>query len=278
MIDKIVAGMCVEQKIIQASWPQPDSRVGAVRGRFSRKLPMALTAELVERCERPEPDRGPDPNFTSITEQEREALIEQLVRELHAGPLWVFAYGSLIWKPIFISIEHFPATAYGWHRSFCLELRDLRGSPQQPGLMMALDRGGCCKGIVYRLSDANPRQQIGQLVHRELNSREGLHSVRWITAQAGSERIRALTFWAGPRGKAIYRNLPLGSVARTIARACGPSGSCAAYLFWTVSTLDEFGIRDRNLWRLQQLVADEIMSAIFVVDCGERQVVFPDPK
>ena len=194
MIDKIVAGMCVEQKIIQASWPQPDSRVGAVRGRFSRKLPMALTAELVERCERPEPDRGPDPNFTSITEQEREALIEQLVRELHAGPLWVFAYGSLIWKPIFISIEHFPATAYGWHRSFCLELRDLRGSPQQPGLMMALDRGGCCKGIVYRLSDANPRQQIGQLVHRELNSREGLHSVRWITAQAGSERIRALTF------------------------------------------------------------------------------------
>src|SRR5262245_59553946 len=74
--------MTVEQKIIQASWPQPDSRVGAakedgrVRGRFSRKLPLALTAELVARCERPEPDRGPDPNFTPIAEQEREALIE----------------------------------------------------------------------------------------------------------------------------------------------------------------------------------------------------------
>lgn len=70
--------------------------------------------------------------------------------------------------------------------------------------------------------------------------------------------MRALTFWAGPKGKRVLRGLPLESVAAVLARACGHMGSCAEYLYLTVKHLEEKGTRDRNLRRLQALVAEEI--------------------
>ena len=107
---------------------------------------MALTAELVARCERAELDPGPPPRYERLTDEEYEAAAHHLLNQRGPGPLWVFVYGSLMWKPAFTSLEHRRATVFGWHRAFCLELRRWRGSPQQPGLMLALDRGGCCEG------------------------------------------------------------------------------------------------------------------------------------
>jgi cation transport protein ChaC len=72
--------------------------------------------------------------------------------------------------------------------------------------------------------------------------------------------VRALVFWAGPKGDGIASKLPLERVAWVLARACGHVGSCASYLYNTVAKLEEFGIHDRNLWRLQELVAEEIHS------------------
>jgi cation transport protein ChaC len=94
-----------------------------------------------------------------------------------------------------------------------------------------------------------------------LSGMPGGHATRWITVKTEKGKLQALAFWAGPRGRAYAGKQPLPQVAQTLARACGHIGSGAAYLFHTVSKLEEFGIRDRNLWRLQQLVADEIQRA-----------------
>jgi cation transport protein ChaC len=84
--------------------------------------------------------------------------------------------------------------------------------------------------------------------------------VRWIDVRTEQGTVRALVFWAGPTGPGIARKLPLERVAWVLARACGHVGSGAEYLYQTVSHLEAIGISDRNLWRLQALVADEIRS------------------
>lgn len=219
---------------------------------------MTLTAELVAHCERPEPDPGPDPSRRHFTDAEYEAVAAKFIEQALPGPLWVFAYGSLIWKPAIETTDHRHGVAHGWHRSFCLRLTRWRGSPAQPGLMMGLKRGGSCKGIVHRIADDDHHRLLVRLLRREIGNDTHLTGVRWIKVDTGHGRIRALTFWAEPVGLETWVELSLSEVASILARACGHGGSGAAYLFHTVSKLDELGIRDRNLWHLQQLVADEI--------------------
>ncbi len=219
---------------------------------------MALTAELVARCDRIEPDPGPEPGYSGFNEEEYDAVASALLERKPPGALWIFAYGSLIWKPAFASVEHRRATAYGWHRAFCLELTRWRGSLQQPGLMMGLQRGGRCDGVIYRLPDGDQVKQLGQLLRREVGGHEEMQTVRWITVETARDKLRALAFWADSAGLDYSVKLPLERVAQILARACGHIGSGADYLFQTVSKLEELGIRDSNLWRLQQLVADEI--------------------
>ena len=220
--------------------------------------PMTLTEELVARCERQEPDPGPQPGSRYFTDAEYEAAAAKLIEQAPLGPLWVFAYGSLIWKPAIATTDHRRAVAHGWHRSFCLRLTRWRGSPAQPGLMMGLKRGGRCKGMLHRIADDDRQNLIVRLLRREVGNDRHLTGVRWVNADTDQGRVRALTFWAEPVGLDNWVDLPLPEVAQILARACGHIGSGAAYLFHTVSKLDELGIRDRNLWRLQQMVADEI--------------------
>lgn len=219
---------------------------------------MSLTPEHVALTLRPEPDLGPEPGWTEMTPAELDALARRYDTECGDDPLWVFAYGSLIWKPDFDAEEHRRASAYGWHRSFCLKMHRWRGSPEQLGLMMALERGGRCDGVIYRVRAQDRFDQIRRMVTREIRFHENLGMVRWIPVHTPMGRQRALVFWAGPTGPRILSRLPLTEVAHVLARACGPVGSCAEYLFNTVQHLQEFGIRDRNLWRLQELVAAEI--------------------
>jgi cation transport protein ChaC len=219
---------------------------------------MALTKELVRRCERSVAKSDGHPHFTRASADDLDALTRRLIAEKTPGPLWVFAYGSLIWKPEFEYSAFVRAVAHGWHRSFCMEMWSWRGTLEQPGLMMALDRGGSCHGIAYRLPDEDHEVLIARLVRREISDKEDLAMARWIDVEADTGRIQALVFWAGPKGPGIALKLPLEDVARRIARACGYAGSNAAYLYNTVKKLDEHGIRDRNLWQLQELVAAEI--------------------
>jgi len=219
---------------------------------------MALTPELVALSIRPEPDLGPDPSRRELGKAELDALTDRYDRECGEEPCWVFAYGSLIWKPEFPPAEQLRATAYGWHRSFCLKMTRWRGSPEQVGLMLALERGGRCDAVIQRLPDRDRWDHLRAVLHREVRFREHREMSRWIPVRTPAGPRRALAFWCGPVGERVMRKLPLEEVAQILARACGHAGSCAEYLYNTVAHLDEHGIRDRNLWRLQELVAEEI--------------------
>jgi hypothetical protein len=109
------------------------------------------------------------------------------------------------------------------------------------------------------------------MVRRQIVVQEDIEMVRWITVQTGAGKLRALVFWAGPKqGHGISLKLQLETVARVLARACGHAGSCADYLYNTVSHLEALGIKDRNLWRLQQLVALEIVRTYKLPEAGFR--------
>ncbi|WP_137805726.1 gamma-glutamylcyclotransferase [Pseudomonas sp. G(2018)] len=221
-----------------------------------------LTAELVAHVERFEPDPGPDPGTTEHTPQEVDAMVEVLLREYTPKDLWVFAYGSLIWNPEFQFDECRSATAYGWHRSFCLTLTRWRGTRELPALMLALDRGGSCQGLVYRLPSQDHFKQIGLLLAREIDANPPTNVARWISVKTTSGPLRALAFVAARNGKAYAGKLPMDKVAQVLSRAAGHWGSAAQYLFRTVTMLKEQGIRDRNMSRLEGLVAEEIEAAL----------------
>lgn len=222
------------------------------------KGPMALTAELVARCERNEPDPGPEPGYRHYVDQDYERAADRLLAAAAPGPLWIFAYGSLIWKPAIPTTDHVRAIAHGWHRAFCLQLIRYRGSPAQPGLMMGLKRGGSCIGMIHRVADDGKRDALMALLKREVGCDEDVTGIRRIKVETAAGPLRALAFWAEPEGLEDWVDVPLPEAAHILARACGHVGSGAAYLFHTVAKLDELGIRDRNLWRLQQMVAEEI--------------------
>ena len=219
---------------------------------------LSLTPELVASCEREVADPGPAAGLVQLTDAEVSAKAEELDRECGDAPLWLFAYGSLIWKPEVEAVETRRATAHGWHRSFSMELPRWRGSPDNPGQMMVIERGGTCHGVAFRLPDADRTGHIYRMLYRESEYKGDLDNARWLNAETAEGRIRALAFWAAPTPGFPFLKLPPEETARRIARACGHLGSNAAYLYNTVAKLAEHGIHDRNLWHLQQLVAEEI--------------------
>ncbi len=221
---------------------------------------MDLTAELVALVERTEPDPGPLPGSREPTEAELRSVAAELLAARPDGPLWLFAYGSLIWKPELDHLDARPARAHGWHRRFCMKLTRWRGTHENPGLMMALDRGGSCAGIAYRLPKVDEMGQLLKLLARETDDANPTNVPRWLDVATPAGPLRALGFVASPRGANYAGRLPHRLVARTLARAAGHWGSGAQYLYNTVSRLDEHGIRDRNLWSLQALVAAEIRT------------------
>ncbi len=219
---------------------------------------MDLTAELVALVERTEPDPGPEPGTTEHTEAEFAAMAEAVLAEHDPDPLWVFAYGSLIWNPEFEIAEQRRAIAHGWHRAFCYRLTRWRGTRELPALMLALDRGGSCTGIAYRLPSSDKRRQVAKLLEREIDANPPTNIPRWLDVVAGGERLKALAFVASPKGSAYAGRQPLAEVARVLSRAAGHWGTAAQYAFRTIGKLEEHGIRDRNLWQIQKLMATEI--------------------
>jgi cation transport protein ChaC len=225
--------------------------------------PMALTPELVALVQRFEPDPGPEPGRHDPSDAEFEAMAKALLAGAPEGDLWLFAYGSLIWKPEMELVQHQRAVISGWHRSFCLKLTRWRGTRDVPALMMALDRGGSCAGIAYRLPEGDRLQQMITLLRRETDGTPPTNVARWVKIRAESgETITALAFVVARDGVAYAGGKSHDEVAHVIARSAGHWGSCAEYLQRTVSKLDEHGIRDRNLWAIQKLVADEIVALI----------------
>lgn len=223
-------------------------------------LPL-LTEELVKLVERKEPDPGPEEGTIEHSSEDFESIADELLSEYSPDTLQIFAYGSLIWNPEFEYEAVAPATADGWHRSFCLKLTRWRGTRELPALMLALDRGGTCNGNVYSLPSKDHKVQIIRLLEREIDANPPTNVPRWIhvTTSSGQD-LKALTFIADPNGPAYAGNLPAEKVAWTIARAAGHWGSSAQYLYNTYKMLESSGIHDDSIMVLQSLVAQEIIE------------------
>jgi cation transport protein ChaC len=226
------------------------------------RWPLALTHDLVARVDRKVPqDHLPaDANRLPMTDEDFAATVSRILAEHGPGPVWVFGYGSLLWNPGFAFAERRPARLRGWHRAFCMQLFRFRGSPEQPGLMLALDHGGSCKGEVFRIAEESAAAELEKLVRREIPYRRRAKAWRFVDVDIHGVREKALTFYAGMRQDLFYARLPIHTQAHMLARAAGHGGSGAAYLHQTVLKLEELGIHDSYLWELQHLVAAEIRA------------------
>ena len=221
---------------------------------------MALTAELITRTAREIEDAGPSPGAVYLTDEDYGTIVRDVLAQAPPGDLWLFGYGSLLWKPAFEFAESRMATVRGWHRSFCIRVARFRGTRDLPGLMMALDRGGQCQGMVFRVPADRAEATLHVLFRRELVVRPPGTPPRWLVAATDGRPFRALGFVVD-RGSPFYSGgLTLEQVAEVLSRAAGHWGSCAEYLHNTVSHLEALGIHDRNLWRLQALVAERLAA------------------
>jgi glutathione-specific gamma-glutamylcyclotransferase len=223
---------------------------------------MALTPELVACVHRVVADAGPRPGTGPLIDEDYDRLTDELLASPHANDgVALFAYGSLIWKPACAIEGHQVAILYGWRRAFCLRLSRYRGTLEYPGLMMALDRGGCCRGVLQQLGAAQARASLGQVLRREMSVRPFTNTPRWVMAEAEGARRPAIAFVMDRTSSIYVDDLPLEETAEILARACGHIGSCAEYLLHTVAHLEALGIHDRYLWKLQELVAEKISAA-----------------
>lgn len=222
--------------------------------------PPRLTPGHIARVHRVVTDSGPAAGVQQQTDADYAEWVDRILRNRPAPdrPLQLFAYGSLIWKPEFEPRAELPAVAKGWHRAFCLRMHRFRGTVDQPGLMMALDRGGQCRGVIHELSPEDPAAQLDRLFRREFTVKPINSMPRWLTVETADGPLKALGFVMNRASPYYAGRLSTEEVARTLARACGHWGTGAEYLLNTVTQLDARGIRDAGLWRLQALVAEEI--------------------
>ena len=230
------------------------------------KLPrqMRMTERHVATVTRQLPDPGFQvfPGMRPSTDADFDAAVAAIMAGAPEGGFWVFAYGSLIWKPAFDVVDKKLAVARGWRRIFCLgwDYR-FRGNREQPGLMLALDRGGQCNGVAYRLPDGEVKKNLDGLIRREMSMVPTAFPPRWIKLVTADGPLQALTFAMNRNSGRYISGLDDDTLAGVLASACGFRGSMAEYLFATVQHLEELGIHDRHLWTLQALVAEKIEQA-----------------
>jgi glutathione-specific gamma-glutamylcyclotransferase len=228
---------------------------------MSRRHEMSLTADLVALIHRPLTDPGPSAGFTLLTDEDHNQRRDMLLASLPKGEdLWLFAYGSLIWKPACEVDGQNQALLKGWHRRFCIRLVRYRGTAECPGLMMALDRGGACRGIIQRIPAKHATERLGLLLRREMSVKPASNLPRWVTVESEGRRQRAITFAMNRKGPTYSAGHTLEETADVLARACGHWGTGAEYLMHTVAHLEDLGIHDRYLWRLQEMVAQRIKA------------------
>ena len=185
------------------------------------------------------------------------AAINVSDHEIGKGDLWVFGYGSLMWRPGFEFIEKVPARLIGEHRALCVYSFDHRGTPEKPGLVLGLDRGGACRGIAFRVAPELREATIDYLRAREQTThvyREVMRSV-WLGNEPRN-RVSALTYVAD-RGHVQYAGrLPLAEQLRIVRQGHGRSGNNRDYVLATVKAIEAEGFRDEQLHRLAMMLHD----------------------
>jgi len=202
----------------------------------------------------------PAPAATPLSPTELLASLRNALTPWTPGtPFWIFAYGSLMWNPSFTFDARHVATIRGYHRSFRVWSRINRGTPDKPGLVLTLDRGGSCRGLVYRIHPDLVQEQMNLIWKREMNY--GSYCPKWLNCIVGDETIRALVFTVNRECSGYAGELPIEAMVEAIASAAGRYGPAHEYLFRTTETLHEHGIRDSRVEHLASLVRARIASS-----------------
>ena len=161
------------------------------------------------------------------------------------GDVWFFAYGSLLWSPEFEVVQKYRAQLFGWHRRFCVNSMMYRGTPEEPGLVLGLDRGGSCIGLALKICASDRDEVLAKLTLREMP--EEIYSCRPVTLRICDGTLSAITLTVN-RDHRLYRPaMNINQVAKRIASSVGNRGSNREYLENTVSSLAHEGIDDRSL-------------------------------
>jgi glutathione-specific gamma-glutamylcyclotransferase len=174
--------------------------------------------------------------------------------------LWVFAYGSLMWRPDFPFVERIEARLVGAHRALCVYSFSFvhRGTAERPGLVLGLDRGGTCRGIAYRVSVAERADAVAYLRKREQVTsvyREVIRPI-WLQRQL-QERVSALCYMVD-RGHPQYAGrLSLEQQLHHVRQGHGLSGANRDYVIATVAALEQLGYRETDLHLLAQRLAGQ---------------------
>ncbi len=166
--------------------------------------------------------------------------------------IWIFAYGSLMWDPGFPFEEARPALLKGYHRALCIYSTRYRGTPERPGLVLGLDRGGACRGIAYRVAAANVDRVMAYLWEREMVTRA--YSCRNVTIHLETGPVTARTFVVNRHHPQYAGKLSDAELVELVCQGHGQRGPCRSYLENTVRHLDQLGVPDRRLHELLQHV------------------------
>jgi cation transport protein ChaC len=167
--------------------------------------------------------------------------------------LWVFGYGSLMWRPGFDFVEKVEARLIGAHRALCVYSFVHRGTPERPGLVLGLDQGGACRGMAYRVSADKRAATIAYLRAREQVTMVYRESVRtiWLAGEP-QRRVSALTYTVD-RGHPQYAGrLTLDQQLHHVRQGHGKSGANRDYVLATVAALEELGLRESDLHLLAE--------------------------
>jgi len=178
--------------------------------------------------------------------------------EFSKADLWVFGYGSLMWRPGFEFIEQVPARLIGEHRALCVYSFDHRGTPEKPGLVLGLDRGGACRGVAFRVAASRRNDTVDYLRGREQTThvyREVMRSV-WLENET-RQRVSALAYVVD-RGHVQYAGrLSLPEQLRYVQHGHGRSGNNRDYVLATVKSIEAQGFRDEQLHQLALMLHDD---------------------
>jgi cation transport protein ChaC len=169
------------------------------------------------------------------------------------GDLWVFGYGSLMWRPGFDAIERVSARLIGLHRALCVYSFVHRGTPERPGLVLGLDRGGMCRGVAYRVAAASRAETIGYLRAREQVTTVYVESMRQIELEdQARRRVRALCYIVDRSHVQYAGRLTLAESLHHVRQGHGNSGPNRDYVLETVRALDALGYRETDLHLLAE--------------------------
>jgi cation transport protein ChaC len=198
------------------------------------------------------------PGVRLLSEAERK---ESLIQTLAAKPtddVWLFGYGSLIWNPTVRFVEQRVARVVEWHRAFCLATPAGRGSIENPGLVLGLDRGRDCDGVAFRISGDVVETELAMLWKREMLA--AAYVPRWLDLldQEGRRFGCGIAFTIDPACDRYHGHLQRDEIVRRLATASGALGRSADYLFRTCEGLRGNGIRDQDL----ELLRGEVAAAL----------------